>query len=211
VAILPLAGASVNIDDASMNTEILIYDGFDELDAIGPFEVLSPLGARLVTLAPADVVSARHGLALVPQGTLSEAPDLLVIPGGGWVARDERAGVYAEWLRGTIPAAIARRHAAGSVVASVCTGAMLLARAGILEGRPAVTHHAALDDLRAAGADVRPDARWVDDGDVLTAGGVTSGIDLALHLLERFAGTEVAQAAERLLEHRRQDATGVLV
>jgi transcriptional regulator GlxA family with amidase domain len=88
---------------------------------------------------------------------------------------------------------------------------MLLARAGILEGRPAVTHHAALDDLRAAGADVRPDARWIDDGDVLTAGGVTSGIDLALHLLERFAGTEVAQMAERLLEHRRQDATGVLV
>ncbi len=63
----------------------------------------------------------------------------------------------------------------------------------------------ALEDLRAAGADVRPDARWVDDGDILTAGGVTSSIDLSLHLLERFRGADTAQTAERLLEHRRLD------
>jgi transcriptional regulator GlxA family with amidase domain len=87
----------------------------------------------------------------------------------------------------------------------VCTGAMLLAEAGILEGRPAVTHHAALDDLRDLGIDVRADARWVDAGDVLTAGGVTSGIDLALHLLERFQDAGVAEAAARLLEHPRLD------
>jgi transcriptional regulator GlxA family with amidase domain len=68
-----------------------------------------------------------------------------------------------------------------------------------------VTHHVALEDLRASGADVRPEARWIDDGDILTAGGVTSGIDLALHLLERLQGTEAAEAAERVLEHRRLD------
>ena len=67
------------------------------------------------------------------------------------------------------------------------------------------THHAALDDLRDLGIDVRADARWVDAGDVLTAGGVTSGIDLALHLLERFQSAEVAEAAARLLEHPRLD------
>ena len=125
-----------------MQTEILIYDGFDELDAIGPFEVLSPMAPRLVTLEPAGTVTASHGLAVTPHGTLSEAPGLLVVPGGGWVARNEQAGTYAEYLRGAIPAAIGDRHARGTVVASVCTGALLLAKAGILDGRPAVTHHA---------------------------------------------------------------------
>jgi transcriptional regulator GlxA family with amidase domain len=192
-----------------MQTEILIYDGFDELDAIGPFEVLSPLAPRLVTLEPAATVTASHGLEVTPHGTLSEAPGLLVVPGGGWVARNEQAGTYAEYLRGAIPAAIADRHGRGTVVASVCTGALLLARAGILEGRPAVTHHAALDDLRDHGVDVRPGERWIDAGDVLTAGGVTSGLDLALHLLERFRDAEVAGAAARLLEHQRIDRAPV--
>ena len=81
-----------------MQTEILIYDGFDELDAIGPFEVLSPLAPRLVTLEPAATVTASHGLEVTPHGTLSEAPGLLVVPGGGWVARNEQAGTYAEYL-----------------------------------------------------------------------------------------------------------------
>jgi transcriptional regulator GlxA family with amidase domain len=192
-----------------MQTEILIYDGFDELDAIGPFEVLSPLAPRLVTLEPAATVTASHGLEVTPHGTLSEAPGLLVVPGGGWVARNEQAGTYAEYLRGAIPAAIADRHGRGTIVASVCTGALLLARAGILEGRPAVTHHAALDDLRDHGVDTRPGERWIDAGDVLTAGGVTSGLDLALHLLERFRDAEVAGAAARLLEHQRIDRAPV--
>ena len=192
-----------------MQTEILIYDGFDELDAIGPFEVLSPLAPRLVTLEPAATITASHGLEVTPHGTLSQAPGLLVVPGGGWVARNEQAGTYAEYLRGAIPAAIADRHGRGTVVASVCTGALLLAKAGILEGRPAVTHHAALDDLRDHGVDVRPGERWIDAGDVLTAGGVTSGLDLALHLLERFQGAEAAGAAARLLEHQRIDTAPV--
>jgi transcriptional regulator GlxA family with amidase domain len=158
---------------------------------------------------PADTITASHGLAITPHGVLSARPELLIVPGGGWAARNEQVGAYAEYLRGAIPTAIAERHARGSIIASVCTGAMLLARAGILEGRPAVTHHVALEDLRAAGADVRPDARWVDDGEILTAGGVTSGIDLALHLLERLQGTEAAEAAEHLLEHRRLDTAQV--
>ena len=192
-----------------MQTEILIYDGFDELDAIGPFEVLSPLQPRLVTLEPVATVTASHGLMVVPHDALSQAPGLLIVPGGGWVARDEHVGAYAEYLRGAIPAAIAERHARGATIASVCTGAMLLAKTGLLVGRPAVTHHAALDDLRAAGAQVRPEARWVDDGDILTAGGVTSGIDLALHLLERFAGAASAEEMRRVIEHRRIDAAAI--
>jgi len=192
-----------------MQIEILVYDGLDELDAIGPFEVLTPLAPQLVTLEPASSITASHGLTLIPHGTLSQAPDLIVVPGGGWVSRSEHSGAYAEYRRGAIPAAIAARHARGTIVASVCTGALLLAAAGILDGRPAVTHQAALDDLRTLGVDVRAEARWVDAGSVLSAGGVTSGIDLALHLLERFAGAEVAAAAARL-EHPRLDLAPAL-
>ena len=192
-----------------MDIEILIYDGVDELDVVGPFEVLSALRPTLVTLEPRATITSSHGLVLTPHGTLADAPGLLVVPGGGWIARTTEASCYAEYLRGAIPAAIARRHARGTIVAGVCTGVMLLAKAGILAGRPAVTHHFALDDLRDDGADVRPEERWIDDGDVLSAGGVTSGLDLALHLLERLSGPEAARSTERRLEHRRLDAAQV--
>jgi len=192
-----------------VDAEILIYDGFDELDAIGPYEVLTPLRPHLVTIDRIDAVTSGRGLVVAPHGTLSYTPGVLIVPGGGWAARNETAGTYAEYLRGVIPAAVAERHARGTIVASVCTGAMLLAHSGLLKGRPAVTHHSAIDDLRASGADVRPDARWVDDGDILTAGGVTSGIDLALHLLERLLGTDAAKAEEDRLEHLRVDTAQI--
>ena len=123
-----------------MTIEILIYDGVNELDVVGPFEVLSALAPRLVTLEPVPTVRSSHGLVLTPDGTLSDAPGVLVVPGGGWVARDPGASCYGEYLRGAMPEAIAARHARGTVVAGVCTGGMLLAKAGILDGRPAVTH-----------------------------------------------------------------------
>jgi transcriptional regulator GlxA family with amidase domain len=197
-----------------MKIEILIYDGFDELDAIGPYEPLSGAGldTKLVSLADEGdndgpdpgVIVASHGARIVPHARLSERPDLLIVPGGGWRSRSEH-GTRAEYDRGVIPAAIAERHAAGSRIASVCTGAMLLAKAGLLTGRPAVTHHTAFDDLAAEGADVIRDARVVDDGDILTAGGVTSGLDLALWLIECELGRRVADIAAAELEHRRRD------
>jgi transcriptional regulator GlxA family with amidase domain len=183
-----------------MRTEILLFDGFDDLDAFGPFEVLSGAGldTRFVTLTPRESVTTSHGARVIPDGVLGD-PDLVLVPGGGW--NDGRAeGVRPEVERGDIPAALARRHAAGGRVGSVCTGAMLLAAAGLLEGRPATTHHSALDDLRAAGADVRADERVVDDGDIVTAAGVTSGIDLALHLVREARGDTVARAAAREIE-----------
>jgi transcriptional regulator GlxA family with amidase domain len=183
-----------------MRTEILLYDGFDDLDAFGPFEVLSGAGldTRFVTLEPCDSVATSHGARVIPDGVLGE-PDLVLVPGGGW-SDGNAAGARAEAERGDIPAALARRHAAGGRVGSVCTGAMLLAAAGLLSGRPATTHHSALDDLRAAGADVREDERVVDDGDIVTAAGVTSGIDLALHLVSEALGDRVAAAAAREIE-----------
>ena len=189
-----------------MHVQILIYDGFDELDAIGPYEILHGAGfqTELTTLEPTERITASHGTQITPQATLADRPDLLLVPGGGWVRGEPTLGTRAEYERGAIPAAIAERHAAGSRVASVCTGAMLLAKAGILDGRPATTHWGAMDDLRAHGVDVHPEARVVDDGDVLTCGGVTSGLDLALHIVERELGPEAATFAARLLEHDRR-------
>jgi transcriptional regulator GlxA family with amidase domain len=196
-----------------MNAEILLFDGFDELDALGPWEVLAGLSsvrddvsATLVTLEGERDVRADHGAVIRAQGALSERPDVLLVPGGGWFDRTPE-GAWGEAERGEIPAAIAARHAAGTVVASVCTGALLLARAGILEGRRATTNPQALDDLRASGAIEVLEARVVDDGDILTAGAPSCGLDLALHLVERYGGPRMAEAAARELQYERPAVT----
>jgi len=191
-----------------MDVEILLFEGYDELDAIAPYETFrlaarrdADLDARLVTLDSVDSVEARSGLRVEPDGTLSEAPDALLVPGGGWNDPGE-PGVRREYDRGVVPDAIADRFESGSLVASVCTGSLLLAGAGILEGRPAATHHTAHEDLREMGVDVRED-RFVDDGHVLTASGITSGFDLALHLVERECGADIADSVARELEYER--------
>jgi transcriptional regulator GlxA family with amidase domain len=193
----------------AMRCEVLLYDGFDELDALAPWEVLEgvsrgrdDLDIALVSLDGEAQVRASHGTIISPHRALSEHVDVLVVPGGGWRERS-KPGARTEYERGVVPIAIGERHANGALVASVCTGAMLLAAAGLLEGRPAITHHSAIADLEAAGAKVIQ-ARVVDDGDIVTAGGVTSGLDLALHLVERHFGAVVALAAERELEYERR-------
>ncbi|PSP72085.1 AraC family transcriptional regulator [Halobacteriales archaeon QS_3_64_16] len=187
---------------------IVLYDGFDELDAIGPYEVLenaahdSDLSVRLRTLDSASEVRASHGLCVVPDGTLDESdPALLVIPGGGWNDRSE-AGARAEVEDDALPDTISAHYDSGGLLASVCTGGMILAATGVLDGRPAITHGGAIEDLRERGADVI-DARVVDDGNVLTAGGVTAGIDLALYLVERIRGVEIAEQVAREMEYER--------
>jgi len=132
-----------------------------------------------------------HGTRVRVDRGISGTAGMLIVPGGGWNSRSPR-GARAEVARGDLPRLLAREHARGTAVASVCTGGMVLAAAGITTGRRATTHHLALDELRESGADV-VDARVVDDGDVLTAGGVTSGIDLALWIVERHAG-EIGRA-----------------
>ena len=191
-----------------MRTCVLVFDGVDELDFVAPYEILhraARLTGRdrvaLVTASPQEEVVAAHGLRVRPDGALAGPVDLLVVPGGGWVSGAPR-GVRAEVERGTLPRAVAALHAEGAVVAAVCTGAMVLARAGLLAGRPATTHHGALDDLRAAAARL-VDARVVDDGDVVTCGGVSAGLDLALWLVERFWGSDVAARVARAVEHER--------
>lgn len=194
-----------------MRFQILIFDGFDELDAIAPYEVLQNVaqaktGAQveLVTAETADEITAAHGLRLRPSGQLDlrRRPDVLIVPGGGWIDRTPH-GARAEAERGTIPQMIKSLHQAGTVCASVCTGTMLLAASGILKGRPATTNHGALKDLEDSGAKVI-NARVVDDGDVITAAGVTSGLDLGLWLVERFYGPKIAQQIEVQMEYERR-------
>ena len=183
-----------------MTIEILLFDGFDDLDAFGPFEVLAGAGLRttFVTAEPAAFVTSAGGARVIPHGVLGDA-DLLLVPGGGWNDRAGR-GSHHEAQRGVIPALLRERHAAGRRVGSVCTGAMLLAEAGVLSGRRATTHHSAHDELRTYDVDVLTDARFVDEGDVITSAGVTAGIDMALHLVEQALGTEAAAGSAREIE-----------
>jgi len=194
-----------------MRIDIILFPGFDELDALGPFEVLTTAAkrgadfdVRLVSPSGPGEVVAAHGLRICAEANLRDdpRPELIVVPGGGWIDRDGR-GARAEVERGEIPAYLAELHQSGTIIAAVCTGAMLLAAGGLLRRRPATTHHGAIDELRAAGAEVIRE-RVVDDGQVITAGGVTSGLDLALWLVERFAGVSVANAVADELEYERR-------
>lgn len=195
-----------------MHAEILLFDGFDELDALGPWEVLAGVSAvrddvtaRLVTLEGAREVRADHGAVIRAHAALSERPDVVIVPGGGWFDRSAE-GAWSQAQRGELPRALAARHAAGSLVASVCTGALLLAHAGVLRGRRATTNPGAYGDLRGFDGVEVVEARVVDDGDVVTAGGPVCGIDLALTLVERFGGAALAAAAATEIHYERPAA-----
>src|SRR4051794_39085919 len=205
LAFLPLVAARARRDHPGMKTEIILFDGFDDLDAFGPFEILTGAGldTRFVTVEPRELVVSNGGARIVPHGVLGD-PDLVLVPGGGWSDRDG-PGTWTEARRGVIPAALKARRGR---IGSVCTGAMLLAEAGLLDGRPAITHHTALEDLRAFGVDVRDGERVVDDGDVITAAGVTSGLDLALHLVAEALGPRAADAAAREIEWPQPQMSG---
>jgi len=198
-----------------LRIDVLLFDGFDELDAIAPFEVFQnavQAGAdaevTLVTREPRERVTASHGLDVGVDRQLAEpdeaeAPDLLLVPGGGWSSGENR-GVRREYDAGELSAAVAAHYEAGATLASVCTGGMLLERAGVLGGGPAITHQSAVEDLRKAGVTV-PDHRIVDTGDVVTAGGVTSGLDLALYLVEREFGGGIADEVSTVMEYEPSD------
>jgi transcriptional regulator GlxA family with amidase domain len=194
-----------------VKVQIILFNGFDELDAIAPLEVFrsamvfgTDIKAELVTLEESAEITAARGLRVRPDAKLEldRKLDILLVPGGGWIDRAPE-GARAEVERGQIPGAIAHLHQNGTTIASVCTGAMLVAATGFLSGRPAITHHGAIADLKAIGAEI-VNARVVDDGDIVTAGGVTSGLDLGLWLLERYFNSETAHQVEKMLEYERR-------
>lgn len=196
------------------NVGILLFDDVEVLDFAGPFEVFSrtrlqagPASRRSEDTAPfrvftvarsLDPVVATGGLRVLPDHDFAATPpiDLLVVPGG----LGTRALLDDSATLGWIGATAARARQ----VASVCTGSLLLARAGLLAGRRATTHWGALDLLDSLGAGVRVerDARVVDDG-VVTSAGVAAGIDMAFYLVESRFGREVADETARYIEYPR--------
>ncbi|MFD8705671.1 DJ-1/PfpI family protein [Kitasatospora sp. NPDC059648] len=219
-----------------MHVQIVLFDGFDPLDAIAPFEVLhagatASSGAVSVELVsaegPREVVSGTGGLSLRTTGRLDpRRPGVVVVPGAsgrlggpddgagpeddgtdpedGGGEQDTVAHRLARTLDTELPALLkAAMEDARITVATVCGGALVLAMAGLLQDRHATTHHLGLDLLDATGVHaVR--ARVVDDGDLVTAAGVTSGLDLGLYLLEREVGPQIAHAVEELFAHERR-------
>jgi uncharacterized protein (DUF427 family)/putative intracellular protease/amidase len=186
--------------------DIVLFDGVDELDAVGPLEVLrgaaaqgADLEVRLVTRTEPLEVTGNHGLRLRADAVYTPGADILLVPGGGWIARAE-AGAWGEAERGDWLPLVKTAAESGVLLAGVCTGVMILARAGVIGARPATTHHAARADLEAAGVRF-VDERVVDAGGLVTAGGVTSGLDLALHLVERLVSPEAAERQAKFLEY----------
>lgn len=192
-----------------MRIGLLLFEGVDLLDVGGPYEVFltaSRLVARdggeppfeVVTLtADGGPVTAYGGLGLRPQAAVANSGplDVVVVPG----TIDVDAAVGDERLL----AAIDGLAGATDLTASVCTGAFLLAAAGVLDGRPWTTHWEDVDLLaeRIGERGAVRDVRWVDAGEVVTAGGLSSGIAMALHLVDRFAGRELAERTARQLDY----------
>ena len=174
-----------------MLVDIIVFDGVDEMDALGPLEVLRRAGlvrreltSRLVVADKLVPVVGGCGLTFLPDALFRPGEaDVLVVAGGGWTTRAPR-GAWAQYQLGELTSLLQQASERASVTAGVCTGTMLLAHAGVIGARRANTHRAAQQDLSALGATVI-DERVVDDGDLVTSGGVTSGIDLALWLVER--------------------------
>ncbi len=180
-----------------MNVAIPIFDRITALDAVGPYEVLSRLpGSRVSFLGTTTGPKRTENgmLALTADATLDELPDpeVIVVPGGFGTRELMRDESVLEWLRAA--------HAGSSFTTSVCTGSLVLAAAGLLDGLEATTHWMALDMLAELGA-VPVARRVVEQGKVITAAGVSSGIDMALGLAARIAGDDVAKAIQLGIEY----------
>jgi transcriptional regulator GlxA family with amidase domain len=197
LAILPLAGRPSSGHHGGMDIAILIFDKLAALDAVGPYEVMRNVPGwevRTVAEAKGEVRTEDGSLALVADHSLEEVgePDLLLVPGG----RGTRALLHDEallqWLRDV--------DRTTRWTTSVCTGSLLLGAAGLLDGKRATSNWLLLDVLRRFGADP-VGGRFVEDGKIVTAAGVTAGIDMALHLVAQEAGKEVAQAVQLGIEY----------
>ncbi|WP_201274651.1 DJ-1/PfpI family protein [Mycolicibacterium sp. CH28] len=187
------------------NIGIVLFDDVEELDAIGPWEVLSAWVLRFPDDGYAvsclsrsgGLVRCAKGLVVQAHHSFADAPplDVLLHPGGQGVRPRLQDDEWLEWVR--------RQGDTVPLMTSVCTGSLVYATAGLLSHRPATTHWASLDWLATIDPtiDVRREERFVDDGDMITAAGVSAGIDMALHLVARLAGVERAREVRRYIQY----------
>jgi len=180
-----------------MQIAFLLYDRFTALDVAGPHDVLNSVPGNepvFVAERPGPIRNESDTLSLVADASIDEvtSPDIVVIPGGfGNRTLLDHEPLH-EWIRGV--------HETSTWTTSVCTGSLLLAAAGLLDGVPATTHWLARGLLAELGAKAVPD-RVVEEGKIITAAGVSSGIDMALRLVQRINGDEVAQAVQLGIEY----------
>ena len=218
-AIVPVvAGGAAHAERIPMLAQIVLFDGFDPLDAIAPYEVLSAGGLAAGGALRVELVSL-EGAREVPSGTGTlriaataaldpERADIVIVPGAagpaGGEGPDTIPALLARAVQSGLTPVLARAlEKPGLTTATVCGGSLVLAMAGLLTGRHAVTHHLGMDVLAAMGA-FAVAARVVDDGNLVSAGGVTSGLDLAIYLLERELGPRIAHAVESLFAYERR-------
>ena len=192
-----------------MNIGIYVYDQAEVLDFAGPFEVFTTAsrvhGRQNLNVSLFDVfliaekremISARANFKVQPHYTINDHPrlDVLIIPGGVHIHEMEKP-VVIEWVQ--------RTAGTSQITASVCTGAFLLAKAGLLEGRPVTTHWEDIPDLRGMFPllDIEEDVAWVDDGNIVTSAGISAGIEMALHLVTKLAGKELAVKTARQMQY----------
>jgi putative intracellular protease/amidase len=180
-----------------MEIAILIYPRFTALDAVGPYEVLSRIPDANVTFVAEHAAPQRTDttrLAILADATIEELqhPDIVLVPGGPGQVDLMRDGPIHDWLRAA--------HDTSTWTTSVCTGSLVLAAAGLLDGKRATSNWQAIEQLRALGADA-VEERVVFDGKIVTSAGVTAGIDMALQLATRVGGEQLAQAIQLGLEY----------
>jgi transcriptional regulator GlxA family with amidase domain len=178
---------------------IVLYPGMTALDALGPYEILKLLPdfeLRLVTHKPGPVVTDRHTLIIGATHSFEETPHPFLI-----LAPGSEANTTTAMADGRLLAWLKRAHETSTMTASVCSGALILAAAGLLEGQRATTHWWAQASLSRFGATAVPDRRIVRSGKIWTAAGVSAGLDLALELFAEIAGREAAEIAQLMIEY----------
>ena len=187
------------------NLAILIFPDVEVLDFCGPFEVFSvanrftsPAAFNVFTVAEKlGPILARNGLSINPRYRLDDCPtpDILLVPGGQGTRTEMHNAALVAWIKA--------QGERAQLTLSVCTGALLLAKAGLLDGLEAATHHGAIDLLRqvAPHTTVRPDLRFVDNGRVICSAGIAAGIDMSLHVVARLAGAELARQTAGQMEY----------
>ena len=198
--------------DETLAVAIVLYDEVEELDFCGPFETFSvaavlsageaahrerPAFSVFTVAERGDLVKTGGGLRIQPNYSFQTAPpaDIVLVPGGDTRPQLENTALL-EWLKQ------ATAHA--RLTTSVCTGAFLLGTLGLLEGRAATTHWGALDNLAATfpNTRVQREVRWVDEGAIITSAGISAGIDMSLHVVERLLGRGLAEETARTMEYR---------
>lgn len=184
---------------------IFVFDGVEPLDTVGPFEAFlcaetedeTSLFDVFLFGETRALVTATGGLTMTPRHGFGDLPslDILLVPGGQGTRMLTKRGAITQWIK--------ERHDKSELTLSVCTGAQVLAAAGLLKNKKATTHWATYDWLRSIepDVDVQEGARYVDNGDIICSSGVSAGIDMALYVIERLHGADVAARAARNMEY----------